>query len=125
MSNLRKKKGKSKNFENLRKTFKRAVGVARHVGLLHLTARESCKRFALATPPGRPRDYVPIPYLNTEARETDCPWAVTAEGASGSSGEKGKQPLDVATAAVTAQGGDSYCGRAEERRKQAGTVCLL
>lgn len=39
--------------------------------------------------PGRPRDYVPIPYLNWEARETDCSWAATAEGASGSSGEKG------------------------------------
>lgn len=30
-----------------------------------------------------PRDFVPTPYLNSEARETDSSSAVTAEGASG------------------------------------------
>lgn len=72
-----------------------------------------------------PRDYVPIPYLNSEARETDCFMGRHRRGSQRQQQwREGKQPLDVATAAPTVYG-DSYWGRAEDRRKQAETVLLV
>lgn len=88
VSKLRKKGEKLNVLENLTKTFKRAVGVAQCRPPPFYSARKLQEvRFGHA--PVWSRDYAPIPYLNSEAQETDCSRAVTAEGSSGGSGEKG------------------------------------
>lgn len=94
------------------------MGVAQHVGLLHFTEQE-----------GWPRPYSATwlcsnPIFKFGGSGDGLFMGRHRRGSERQQRREGKQPLDVATAALTADG-DSYWGRAEDRRKQAETVLLV